>query len=68
MMDFLAVMWADREAEKFHRAELRKIAIELREAKALSAPFIAKANARRVANLCQDGPQGFVMQVKQYNA
>jgi len=64
MMDFLAAMWADREADRLHRAELRKIAIELREAKTLAAPFIAKANARRIANMRQDGPHGFVMQMK----
>ncbi|MGL6208711.1 MAG: hypothetical protein ACRC14_02635 [Paracoccaceae bacterium] len=60
-MNPLAEMWAHRRLEQFHRAELRRLAEEVRESNASMAPLIAEANARRKANMRQDGPQGFVM-------
>jgi hypothetical protein len=41
--------------------ELRQIVADLAEANAAIGPAIADANAQRIANRRQEGPDGFVM-------
>lgn len=65
-MNPLAAMWARREHERQQRAELVRLARELRESQIALAPLLAAANARRRANERQDGPSGFVMVPKEY--
>jgi hypothetical protein len=64
-MDFWAMKWVERETERREKArqmrELRQIVADLAEANAAIGPAIADANARRIANRRQEGPDGFVM-------
>jgi hypothetical protein len=60
----LVAAYLRRRKESLDRAELRQIAADLREAQADLEPILAEANARRKANMRQDGPVGFVMVMK----
>lgn len=60
-MNHLAMTWAKRRLQQLERAELRRLAIDLRAKQAELAPLIKAANDRRKTNMRQDGPEGFVM-------
>jgi hypothetical protein len=60
----LVTAYLRRRKETWERAELRRIMADLREAQADLDPIRAEANARRKANMRQDGETGFVMVMK----
>lgn len=60
-MNPLARVWAERELARLQRIELHRLAAEIRQQQIDLAPLRERAEARRKANMRQDGPQGFVM-------
>lgn len=64
MVNLLVAAYLRRQKELHDRAELRRIMADLREAQADLDPIRAEANARRKANMRQDGETGFVMVMK----
>lgn len=60
-MNPLARAWAEREARRQARADLRRLAEDVRQSFAEVEPLRREAAKRRKANMRQDGPDGFVM-------
>lgn len=60
----LALLWARKRMADLQHPALRRLAAEIRQQQIELAPLRERAEARRKANMRQDGPAGFVMVMK----
>ena len=60
-MNELARLWAQKRLRDLKKSELRQLAADVRKGFAQIEPLRKEANARRQANMRQDGANGFVM-------